>query len=157
MWFAHSCKFQPGSSTGFFHDAGQQSWQIERCLSFDSNWFLPQFGFGVFLQTLPSSLTVELWGKMVECCYEINIIYHYSISDGQTANWKNLYNPNKSYNWMQHHVNKTEANNIFFHCTIVCLVSLFWCQSLYFLFSPNLDYTSFFPHGCLVQRSQLQN
>lgn len=55
-----------GSSAGFPHDAGQQSRRIEgspNSLSLDSNGFLPQFGFGVFLQTLPSSLTVELWRK----------------------------------------------------------------------------------------------
>lgn len=54
-----------GSSAGFHHDAGQQSRPFEGSpnnLSSDSNWCLTQFGFGVFLQTLPSSLTVELWG-----------------------------------------------------------------------------------------------
>ncbi len=70
-----------GSSAGFPHDAGQQSRQFEgspNSLSSDSNRCLPQFGFGVFLQTLPSSLTVELRGKrfLFDRCY--GIIYSYS-------------------------------------------------------------------------------
>jgi len=59
-----------GRSTGFLGDAGQQSRQIEtpNCLSSGLNLFQPQFGFGVFLQTLPSNLTLQLWGKMFDHC-----------------------------------------------------------------------------------------